>query len=32
MYKDFEKSFDKVDHQLLIKKLESVGFNNPLLS
>lgn len=32
MYTDFEKAFDRVDHKLLIKKIESIGFNNPLVS
>jgi len=32
VYTDLEKAFDRIDHQLLIKKLGSVGFNNPLLS
>lgn len=32
MYTDFEKAFDRVDHQLLINKIESLEFKNPLLS
>jgi hypothetical protein len=32
IYTDFEKAFDKVNHSLLLIKLKSFGFNDPLLS
>lgn len=32
VYTDFEKAFDKIDHSLLIKKLEIIGILDPLLS
>ncbi|CAI6370700.1 unnamed protein product [Macrosiphum euphorbiae] len=32
VYTDFEKAFDRVNHVLLINKLQEIGFANPLLS
>jgi len=32
IYTDFEKPFDKINHTLLMHKLETVGILNPLLS
>lgn len=32
IYTDFEKAFDRVDHQLLIFKLSQIGIADPLLS
>lgn len=32
IYTDFEKAFDRVNHSLLINKLQKIGFANPLLS
>ena len=32
MYLDFAKAFDKVDHQLLMKKLEAIGIKGKLLN
>lgn len=31
IYTDFAKAFDRVDHDVLIKKMHKIGFNQPLL-
>ena len=31
MYLDFSKAFDKVDHEILMKKVESLGINGKIL-
>lgn len=32
IYTDFSKAFDKIDHSTICKKLEDLGFTDPLLS
>ena len=32
IYLDFSKAFDKVDHQILLKKAESVGIDGKILN
>lgn len=32
IYTDFSRAFDRLDHHILLKKLETVGLNRPLLN
>jgi hypothetical protein len=32
IYTDFEKAFDRINHNILTLKLNKIGFENPLLS